>query len=82
MALMALNAQTVITLRLLGMSGAIPARRGENARMVSEKQKALIDAWGAGAKAALSGRPAHDIVAASIKPLSRKVRANRRRLLK
>lgn len=77
-----LNTQTVMTLRLLGMSGAIPAPRGENDRMVAEKAPAMAKAYAAGAKAAMSGSTPDQIMSAAMAPLSRKVRANRKRLMK
>ncbi len=76
------NTQTVMTLRLMGMSGAIPARRGENDRMVSEKAPAMVDAYAAGAKAMMAGKTPDQIMSAAMAPLSKKVRANRRRLMK
>ncbi|MGJ8628095.1 MAG: antifreeze protein [Sulfitobacter sp.] len=77
-----LNTQTVITLRLLGMSGAIPAPRGENDRMVTEKAPAMVKAYAAGAKAVMSGSTPDQIISAAMAPLSQKVRANRKRLMK
>jgi hypothetical protein len=77
-----LNTQTVMTLRILGMSGAIPARRGENNRMVAEKAPALAKAYAAATKAAMSGSTPDQIMSAAMVPLSKKVRANRKRLLK
>ncbi|MGC1497170.1 MAG: antifreeze protein [Sulfitobacter sp.] len=76
-----LDTQTVMTLRLMGVSGAIPARRGEN-DMVAEKAPAMVDAFTAGAKAAMAGNTPDQIMSAAIKPLSQKVRANRKRLTK
>jgi len=77
-----LDTQTVMALRLMGMSGAIPARRGENNRMVAEKAPAMVDAYTAGAKAAMAGRTPDQIISAVMAPLSKKVRANRKRLMK
>ncbi len=77
-----LDTQTVMTLRLMGMSGAIPALRGENELMVAEKAPAMADAYAAGAKAAMSGRSPDQIISAVLAPISKKVRANRLRLMK
>ena len=77
-----LDTQTVMTLRLMGMSGAIPARRGENNRMVAEKAPAMADAYAAGAKAAMAGNTPDQIMSAVMAPLGKKVRANRKRLMK
>lgn len=74
--------QTVMALRLMGMSGTIPARRGENKRMVAEKTPAMIDAYAAATKATLAGKRPDQIMSDAMKPLSRKVRANRKRLMK
>ena len=76
------EAQTVATLRVMGMSGAIPARKGENSRMISEKSTAMIDAYAAGAKAAMAGESPDKIMSAAMAPVARKVKANRKRLMK
>jgi len=39
-----IDTQAVMTLRLLGMAGALPQTRGENARMVNEKGPAMAKA--------------------------------------
>ena len=77
-----LNTHTVMTLRLLGMSGAIPAPHGENDRMLAEKAPAMAKAYAAGTKAAMSGSTLDQIMSATMAPLSQKVRANRMRLMK
>lgn len=76
------EAQTVVALRVMGMSGAIPARKDENSRMINEKPTAMIDAYAAGTKAALAGKSPDQIMSAAMAPLSRKVKANRKRLMK
>ena len=76
------DTQTVMTLRLMGMSGAIPARHGENDRMVAEKGPAMADAYAAGAKAMMAGSTPDQVMSAAMAPLSKKVRANRKRLMK
>ena len=77
-----METQTVMALRILAMAGAIPARRGENSRMISEKGPAMLKAMTAGTQAALAGKRPDQIMAATIAPLSRKVHANRKRLMK
>ena len=77
-----LDTHTVMTLRLMGMSGAIPAEQDENNRMVAEKGPAMADAYAAGAKAAMAGSTPDQIMSAAMAPLSEKVRANRERLMK
>jgi hypothetical protein len=77
-----LETQTVMALRIMGMSGAIPSRRGENSRMVAEKGPAMLKSMAAGTKAAMAGKQPDEIMTAAMAPLSRKVRANRKRLMK
>ena len=77
-----MDTHAVMTLRLMGMSGAIPARRGENNRMVAEKAPAMAKAYAAASKAAIEGNTPDKIISAAMAPLSRKVRANRKRLMK
>lgn len=74
------EAQMVITLRMLGMAGVIPASRVESARMVTEKVVAGQAAGMAMSKAAMAGASAPAIAAAGLKPIGRKTRANVRRL--
>ncbi|MBD3665914.1 antifreeze protein [Sulfitobacter aestuariivivens] len=76
------EAQTVIALRLMGLSGVVPARRGENARMVTEKWPAMMHAGIAANQAMLAGKSPDQVMEAGLRPLSRKVRANRKRLMR
>lgn len=82
MTTMMVEAHGVMTLRLLGMGGAISAPSGENERMVSEKSDAMIDACTAATKAVMAGKSPDQIMSAALKPVSRKVTANRKRLMK
>lgn len=77
-----LDAQAVMALRLMGMAGALPHANGENARMVDEKGPAMAKAYHAATKAAMAGRSPDQIMTAAMGPVSRKVRANRKRLTK
>jgi hypothetical protein len=77
-----MDTQTVMALRLMGMSGAIPAKKGENDRMISEKGPAIVDAYAAGAKAMMAGSTPDQVMSAAMAPLSKKVSANRKRLTK
>ena len=77
-----LEAQTVIALRVLGMAGILPASRGENDRMWREKPATFFDAYAAGTRALMAGQNPDQVMSASLAPLSRKVRANRRRLMR
>ncbi|MCX7560379.1 antifreeze protein [Sulfitobacter sp. F26204] len=74
--------QTVMALRLLAMSGAIPAKRGENERMVEEKGVAMASAFAAGVTEMMKGRRPDQIMSAAMAPISRKVSSNRKRLMK
>ncbi|MGB3243564.1 MAG: antifreeze protein [Sulfitobacter sp.] len=82
MTTMLVEAQSVVTLRMLGMGGAIPAPAGENERMIKEKPVAMVDAFSAAAKAVMAGKRPDQIMSAAIAPMGRKVRANRKRLMK
>ncbi|MFD2740540.1 antifreeze protein [Sulfitobacter aestuarii] len=77
-----LDTQAVIALRLLAIGGILPARRGENQRMLAEKAPAWNEAWSAATSAMLAGQRPDQVLAASMAPLGRKVRANRKRLSK
>jgi len=81
-AALAVETQIVMSLRLMAMAGALPARPGENNRMISEKGPAMTKAFSAATQAAMSGKSPEQIFSASLAPLSRKVRQNRKRLMK
>lgn len=74
--------QIVMTLRVMAMSGAIPARKGENYRMVAEKAPAMNLAIMLASRAAMAGKRPDQILSAAIRPLSRKVHSNRKRLMR
>ncbi len=74
--------QTVMALRLMGMSGMIPAAHGENGRMLSEKGPAMAQAFAAGSKVMMAGGRPDQIMAAAMVPVSTRVSSNRKRLLK
>ena len=91
MSLLALNlrtatmmseAGTVMQHRILAMSGAIPARKGENQRMVEEKTTAMAKSFAAYSSAVQSGKSPVEVMEAALKPVSTKVRANHKRLTK
>lgn len=77
-----LETQTVMALRILGLTGALPARQDEHVVMFTEKAPALARSFAAGNRAMMSGKRPDQIMVAAMTPLSRKVRANRKRLLK
>lgn len=77
-----LDTQTVMAMRLMGMAGALPQARGENSRMMNEKGPAMFKAYQAATQAAIAGGRPDQILTAAMVPVSKKVRANRRRLMK
>lgn len=74
------EAQTVITLRMLGMGGFWGRAKDEDTRMVAEKQaafaKAGIAIWGS----AMRGGAPDKIASAGIRPLRRTTKSNVKRL--
>ena len=76
------EASMVVGMRMLGMAGLWQVRPEESLRMVAEKVPAFSDAALAGAAAAWRGKRPDQIAAAAMAPLTRKARANRRRLAK
>lgn len=82
MTILMVETQTVMALRLMGMSGAIPAKHGENERMVDEKGPAMAKAFAAGTKAMMQGKRPDQIMSAAMVPVSKRVTSNRKRLMK
>ncbi|MGR3466454.1 MAG: antifreeze protein [Shimia sp.] len=81
LSLLAAETQAVVAMRLWGMAGLWNVTKGEDARMVSEKLPAWMDAYSAGTMQLVRGRPDR-VLPAMVKPLRRKTRANSRRLAK
>lgn len=79
---MIMDTHAVMSLRVMGMMGAIPADDDENTRMVSEKAPVFAEAMHALTNAALSGYRPDQIMAAGMEPLAREVSSNRARLTK
>ena len=77
-----MDTHAVMSLRVMGIMGAIPTESDENTRMVSEKGPAFTEAMHALTNAALSGYRPDQIMAAGIEPLQREVSSNRARLTK
>lgn len=75
-----MDTYAVVSLRIMGMVGAIPSQTNENTRMLNEKAPAFAEAMTALTNAALSGYRADQIMAAGIAPLQREVSNNRARL--
>lgn len=78
--MLAFEAQAVIGMRLLGMTGGWPVGKGENRKMLAEKPPAFAKAAVAAARKAASGGRPDQILTAAVKPLTRTARANRKRL--
>lgn len=76
------EAQGVIAMRMLGLAGFWSMSSQENQRMVSEKIYALSQAARDATTVTLTGAGPEAALAAAIKPLRRRTRANVRRLAK
>lgn len=76
------EAQMVMTLRMLGMMGVLPANRRENHVMMAEKAPAFAEAAVAAGMAAMTGKSPDEIAQAAIRPVARRTRANVKRLTK
>lgn len=76
------EAQAVMAMRLFGMIGLWPLGPGEEARMVSEKLRALQESQAAALKAVMRGASPLGVAEAALKPVGRRTRANARRLAK
>lgn len=81
MTTLALETQTVIALRMMGMSGLTPQSPDETLRMVAEKGPAMVNSYIEATQATLAGKRPDQIMDAAIKPLRQEVRANRKRLM-
>lgn len=76
------EAQTVISLRLLGMWGVLPASRRENHTMAAEKAPAFARAALAAGRAAAQGKSPDEVIQAAIRPVRRRTSSNVKRLTK
>jgi len=79
---MMVETQAVITMRMMGMGGIWSVPNSENETMYAEKLPAFTEAMTAGAIAAMSGHAPDKVMQASMEPLTRKARKNRKRLVK
>lgn len=77
---LASEAQSIVAMRFLGMSGLWNVKPTENARMVAEKPAAFARSAGEAMKAAMDGRRPDQVVAAAVRPLRNKTKANVARL--
>ncbi|MDU9004869.1 antifreeze protein [Sedimentitalea todarodis] len=70
----------VLTMRLLGLSGAWSMPEGESQTMIGEKIPAFTEAALSGTFAMMSGGSLDRVFRESLEPISSKARANRERL--
>lgn len=77
---LALETQTVVGLRLLGMAGMWPVARSESSRMWTEKPAAFVEAGGAAFWAAAAGKSPEEVLDAAVRPIRKRTRANSKRL--
>jgi hypothetical protein len=80
--MMMAEAQTVITMRLMGMAGIWSVAPSERNRMVSEKVHAAAKSATEAGQAMLRGNSPELILAAALRPYRQKTRSNSRRLSK
>ncbi|MAP18426.1 MAG: antifreeze protein [Aurantimonas sp.] len=76
---MAADAQFVIAARMFGMATGVAAK-GENTRMVAEKQAALVEGAMKAGMAAATGKSPTQIANAAMAPAKRTLTANKKRL--
>lgn len=74
------DTQWVLTMRMLGMSGAWSMPREEHQTMIQEKLPAFTEAAFSGAFSAMSGDNLNHVVLKTLEPISSKASANRERL--
>lgn len=72
--------QSIMAMRLLGMSGLWNVTDTESTRMVAEKPAAFARSAEAAIKAAMGGQRPDQVMAAAVEPLRSKTRANVARL--
>ena len=82
LSMMMLEAQSVITMRLMGMAGIWSVSPQENTRMITEKMEAMVKSAADASRVTLRGGSADEITAAAIAPVRSATRANSKRLKK
>jgi hypothetical protein len=80
--MMMMEAQSVISMRLMGMAGLWSVSPQENTRMVTEKMKAMLKSATDSGSVTIRGGSADEITAAAIAPMRNATRANSKRLKK
>ena len=76
------EAQSVVTMRMLGLAGVWSVSPYERQRMLSEKAHAFAKSLTDAQRAAITGQSPDKITAAALKPIRQTARANRKRLAK
>jgi malonyl CoA-acyl carrier protein transacylase len=76
------EAQSVMALRIMRLAAGGARARSEASRMITEKVTALGEAQGVAVRAAIKGDKSHRAAAKVLRVYKRRVRKNRRRLLK
>lgn len=82
LALVAMEAQLVISMRLMGMVGLWNVPASENLRMINEKTSAMVAAQSGVMRAVLQGEGPGAAVLAAVKPVRRRTRSNVKRLMR
>jgi hypothetical protein len=74
------DAQSVMTLRMIRLAAGGARAQGEAQRMVVEKIAAMAEAHAAAISAVLNGHQDHVVVTKTLSAFDKRVRANKRRL--
>lgn len=80
--MMAAEAQAVIAMRVWGMAGLWSVTPHEKTRMIHEKAETMMTSGTRAGFAAATGKRPDQVMAAAIKPMRQKTRANSKRLAK
>ena len=79
-ATLAVEAQTVVGFRMMGLAGLWSVTKSENRRMVDEKFPAFAESAMSALFAGVRGMPPAAVMQAAVKPLRKRTRSNSRRL--
>lgn len=80
--MLAVETNTVMAMRMMGMAGTWPIPKSEPTKMLMEKPEAFGRSVMAATIAAATGKRPDQITRSAIRPLRRKTKANVRRLTK
>ena len=78
--MMLMEAQAVMSMRMMGMMGLWSVTPQENTRMVTEKMEAMVKSATDAGRVTMRGGSPDEIAAAAIAPVRKATRANSRRL--